>query len=142
MKKLIILDFSTSEVHVYPYDENVWECAEDFTDYDGNFVPDVHIVLAEMNNHYFYDNYEGYKIAYNVWESTRQPESFFNKFIDTTVKIEYIADGANGIIYKLVSSGIESGYTYTEPSLYGKPVKEIVLKLVILNLIQLKVVNA
>ena len=30
MKKIIILDFSTAEVHVFPYDENVWTDAEDF----------------------------------------------------------------------------------------------------------------
>lgn len=29
MKKIIILDFSTAEVHVYPYDESIWEdCIE------------------------------------------------------------------------------------------------------------------
>jgi FkbM family methyltransferase len=47
-------------------------------DYDGKFNPDVHIILAEMNNHYFYDNYEGYKIAYCVWESTLFPQDFYN----------------------------------------------------------------
>lgn len=47
--------------------------------YDANFKPDVHIVLAETNNYYFYDNYEGYKIAYNVWESTRYPDEFFKR---------------------------------------------------------------
>jgi len=30
MKKIIILDFSTAEVHVFPYDENVWDDGEDF----------------------------------------------------------------------------------------------------------------
>ena len=30
MKKIIILDFSTAEVHVFPYDENVWANGEDF----------------------------------------------------------------------------------------------------------------
>lgn len=47
--------------------------------YKGDFVPDVHIVLAETNNYYFYDNYDGYKIAYNVWESTRYPQEFFER---------------------------------------------------------------
>jgi len=28
--KIIILDFSTGEVHVYPYDINVWEDAIEF----------------------------------------------------------------------------------------------------------------
>jgi len=47
--------------------------------YKGDFKPDVHIVLMETNNYYFYDNYDGYKIAYNVWESTRYPDDFFNR---------------------------------------------------------------
>ena len=47
--------------------------------YKNDFVPDVHIVLMETNNYYFYDNYEGYKIAYNVWESTRYPDDFFQR---------------------------------------------------------------
>jgi len=43
------------------------------------FSPDVNIVLCETNHHIFYDKYLGPKIAYNVWESTLQPESYFNK---------------------------------------------------------------
>jgi FkbM family methyltransferase len=49
--------------------------------YDPNFKPDVHIVLMENNNNYYYDNYEGYKIAYCVWESTRFSEEFFNRLL-------------------------------------------------------------
>ena len=30
MKKIIILNFETAEVHVYDYDENVWEDCEEF----------------------------------------------------------------------------------------------------------------
>lgn len=52
---------------------------EPMYDYKGDFVPDVHIVLMETNNHYFYEDYDGYKIAYNVWESTRYPDEFFNR---------------------------------------------------------------
>lgn len=38
MKKIIILDFGTGKVDIYPYDENVWENAEDMTDEDGNYI--------------------------------------------------------------------------------------------------------
>jgi hypothetical protein len=34
MKKIIILDFSTTKVHVFLYDENVWDNTEDFFDSD------------------------------------------------------------------------------------------------------------
>lgn len=43
---------------------------------------DVHIVLVDMNHQYFYDNYKGYKIAYNVWETTRYPDDFFQKLLE------------------------------------------------------------
>lgn len=49
--------------------------------YYPGYKPDVHIVLVEMNNEYFYDDYDGYKIAYNVWESTRYPDDFFNRLL-------------------------------------------------------------
>ena len=44
-----------------------------------NFQTDLNIILNETNHHLYYDSYYGPKIAYNVWESTRQPENFFNK---------------------------------------------------------------
>lgn len=43
---------------------------------------DVHIVLVDMNHQYFYDNYKGYKVAYNVWETTRYPDDFFRKLME------------------------------------------------------------
>ena len=51
-----------------------------YTNYGENFIHDVNIILMESNHYYFYDNYNGPKIGYNVWESTRQPEEFFNKW--------------------------------------------------------------
>lgn len=44
---------------------------------EGN--PNVHIVLNETDHYYFYDNYDGKKIAYNVWETTKQPDNFFER---------------------------------------------------------------
>jgi autotransporter strand-loop-strand O-heptosyltransferase len=46
------------------------------------FIHDLNIVLCETNHHLFYDSYKGPKIAYNVWETTKQPEDFFNKLKD------------------------------------------------------------
>lgn len=56
-------------------------------DYDiygglGDFKHDINIVLAEVNHHYFYDEYSGPKIAYTVWESTVYPENFFERLKD------------------------------------------------------------
>jgi autotransporter strand-loop-strand O-heptosyltransferase len=53
-----------------------------YTNYKKMFTPDLNIVLCETNHHIFYDNYEGAKIAYNVWESTLQPQEFFNKLLE------------------------------------------------------------
>jgi FkbM family methyltransferase len=46
-------------------------------DYQGDFKPDINIILNDTYNPYFYDKYDGYTIAYNVWESTRYPDDFF-----------------------------------------------------------------
>ena len=61
-------------------------------------------------------------------------ELLFNDFLHNTKKIEYVADGANGIIYKLtVPEKYKGGYTYIDPNYYGQPVREIALKLCILE---------
>ena len=43
------------------------------------FEHDVDIVLGETNHYLFYDNYNKPRIAYNVWESTLQPEHYFER---------------------------------------------------------------
>lgn len=61
-------------------------------------------------------------------------EEIFYDFLNNAIKIEYIADGANGIIYKItVPENYDSGYTYIDPNYYGKPVREIALKICILK---------
>ncbi len=50
-----------------------------YIDSSKEFDQDVNIVLCETNHYLFYDNYFGPKIAYNVWESTLQPEQYFEK---------------------------------------------------------------
>ena len=65
----------------------------------------VDLVLNETNHYYFYHNYDNYRIAYNVWESTLQPAEFFDKLLefnevwvpskwqrDCTIKQGYPAD--------------------------------------------------
>lgn len=57
---------------------------EDFPmySYEPNQIFDINIVLNETDHFYFYDSYGNYKIAYNVWESTLQPENYFNRLKD------------------------------------------------------------
>jgi len=66
-------------------EQSLWENEElkDFPiySYDENFIPDVNIVLVESNHYYMYHQYNGYKIAYVVWESTRFPDDQFNNLL-------------------------------------------------------------
>lgn len=41
----------------------------------------LNIVLNTTNHNCFYEKYEGPTIFYNVWESTRQPDRFFNRIL-------------------------------------------------------------
>ena len=58
------------------FDYNIYDGKKSLTN---NYI---NIVLNETNHYYFYDRYDGIKIAYNVWESTRQPEQFFNRLLE------------------------------------------------------------
>lgn len=50
-----------------------------YTNFENNFDHDINLVLSETDHHYYYQDYQGPKIAYNVWETTRQPKHFFEK---------------------------------------------------------------
>jgi FkbM family methyltransferase len=76
--------YITDEIKEMLFQQTLYNTDGTMTDhpmysYQDNFIPDVNIVLVETNNHYFYDDYTGYKIAYNVWESTRYPDEFFKR---------------------------------------------------------------
>jgi len=49
-----------------------------YQNHPNNFNHNLNIVLAEVNHYYFYQQYQGPKIAFTVWETTRYPKSFFN----------------------------------------------------------------
>ena len=91
---------------------------EDFPIYPDpskEFFQDVNIVLSETNHHIFYQDYIGPKIAYNVWESTLQPETFFNqmlKFDEIWVPSKWqrectINQGADPNKVKVVPEGVD-----------------------------------
>ena len=93
-----------------------------YKEYPNEFKHNVNLVLEETNHHYFYDSYIGPKIAYNVWESTLQPEQFFNKLLeydqlwfpsqwqaDCT-----IAQGADPTKVKVVPEGVDVDTFYPE----------------------------
>lgn len=43
---------------------------------------EIDLVLNETDHHYFYHDYQNYRIAYNVWETTQQPENFFKRLLE------------------------------------------------------------
>jgi len=98
---------------------------EDFKIYPSEkkeFFHDFNIVLNETNHHLYYEKYIGPKIAYNVWESTRQPEGFFNKlleFDEIWVPSEWqkectIEQGADPDKVKVVPEGVDVHTFYPE----------------------------
>jgi autotransporter strand-loop-strand O-heptosyltransferase len=93
-----------------------------YSDESKEFTPDVNIVLCETNHHIFYDNYEGPKIAYNVWESTLQPQHYFNKlkeFDEMWVPSKWqrdctIAQGYDPNKIKVVPEGVDVNTFYPD----------------------------
>ena len=87
-----------------------------------NFRPDINLVLSETNHHYFYDSYVGPKIAYNVWESTLQPEEYFEKlkeFDELWVPSKWqkevtIKQGYDSDKIKVVPEGVDTNIFYPE----------------------------
>jgi len=98
---------------------------EDFTIYPSKnkeWFYDINLILNETNHHLFYENYSGPKIAYNVWESTLQPEDFFNKlkeFDELWVPSKWqrdvtIAQGYDPNKIKVVPEGVDIYTFYPE----------------------------
>jgi autotransporter strand-loop-strand O-heptosyltransferase len=86
-----------------------------YIDYKNEGRPNTHIILNETNHHYFYEEYDGIKIAYNVWETTRQPEEFFERlkqFDQVWVPSEWqrkctIEQGISSDKVKVVPEGVD-----------------------------------
>lgn len=108
-------------------EQTLWD-GDKRTDYSiypkhpNEFIPDVNIVLEETNHHYYYDSYKGPKIAYNVWESTLQPEQFFNRlkeynqiWVPSKWQAECtIAQGMPAEKVKVVPEGVDVDTFYPE----------------------------
>ena len=96
--------------------------SEVYTQYKKNFQHNVNLILMETGHYYFYHNYKGPKIAYNVWESTRQPEGFFNQLLEFDqiwVPSKWQADctieqGADPDKVKVVPEGVDVNTFYPE----------------------------
>lgn len=108
-------------------EENTKDDFPIYQDYFNDFKHNINLILEETDHHYFYDHYNGPKIAYNVWESTLQPEGFFNKLLEYDqiwVPSKWQAEctikqGANPNKVKVVPEGVDIDTfkpgTYFEP---------------------------
>jgi autotransporter strand-loop-strand O-heptosyltransferase len=113
------------------YKQILWNNDNTRSDYDiyksdvKEFIQDLNLVLCETDHHIFYDNYNGPKIAYNVWESTLQPEHFFNqlkKFDEVWVPSEWQKDcmvnqGFDKSKIQVVPEGVDIDVFYPEEDL-------------------------
>jgi autotransporter strand-loop-strand O-heptosyltransferase len=96
-----------------------------YPDNSKDFNQDLNIVLCETNHYIFYDEYVGPKIAYNVWESTLQPEHFFNKlkeFDELWVPSKWqrdctIAQGYDPEKIKVVPEGVDVDTFYPDETI-------------------------
>ena len=93
-----------------------------YKNYPNEFEHNVNLVLEETDHNFFYDKYIGPKIAYNVWESTLQPEQFFNKlkeydqiWVPSQWQAECtIAQGMSADKVKVVPEGVDVKTFYPE----------------------------
>jgi autotransporter strand-loop-strand O-heptosyltransferase len=93
-----------------------------YKNYPNEFEHNVNLVLEETDHNFFYDKYIGPKIAYNVWESTLQPEHFFNKlkeydqiWVPSQWQAECtIAQGMPSDKVKVVPEGVDVNTFYPE----------------------------
>ena len=116
------------------YQQILWEADKKrgnypiYPDLSKEFNHDLNIVLCETNHYIFYDDYNGPKIAYNVWESTLQPKQFFDRlkeFDEMWVPSKWqrdctIAQGYDPNKIKVVPEGVDSSVFYPNPQVKHK----------------------
>jgi len=113
------------------WEEPPWEVGVPF--YRAKSDKIISIVLMETNHYYYYDSYQDPVIGYNVWEATKQPQKFFdrwNKFLQLWVPTEWqrqctIEQGADPTKVKVVPEGVDGSKFFPgEPELKLKEYKD------------------
>ena len=119
---LLDIDKNTLHQQTYYDSEGNMLNGEMYQNHGEGFDHNVNLILMETNHYYFYDSYKGPKIAYNVWESTKQPEGFFNKLLEFDqiwVPSQWQADctieqGADPNKVKVIPEGVDTETFYPE----------------------------
>lgn len=110
------------------YEQELWtgpSARDSFKIYkseEKEFTHDFNIVLNETDHFFFYDKYQGPKIAYNVWESTLLPSGYFEKlkeFDEVWVPTQWQKDcmvkqGMTDDFIKVVPEGVDSNVFFPE----------------------------
>lgn len=119
-----ITDLDKEILHTQTYFDSNGNFQNDrmYSQYGEDFRHNLNLILMETNHHYFYDNYIGPKIGYNVWESTEQPKGFFEQwktFDQMWVPSKWQAEctikqGANPKKVKVVPEGVDTDTFYPE----------------------------
>ena len=71
--------------------------------YDESFVPDLHIIMSEVNHYYHYQKYDRPVVIYFLWETT----NILPSFIDTLKSVEYVWVPSKWQLEVLVNNGID-----------------------------------
>ena len=135
-KDIIILD--DKNLMGKPYESNPFGSPET-----------LNIILLETHHYWFYeDRYIGPKVAYNVWESTRQPDEFFRRLLEydqlwvptkwqkrvsieqgyPSHRVKVVPEGIDCNIFKPIDIGFGDVFTFLIVGRwdYRKSVKEMV----------------
>ena len=85
------------------YDDN--GVLKDFplSGYEESFVPDVHIIMAEVNHYYHYEKYDKPVIIYFFWETT----NILPKFLERLKSVDYLWVPSDWQKKILINSGID-----------------------------------
>jgi FkbM family methyltransferase len=111
--------------HKILHQQSLWTPAGELVDhplggYSENFVPDVHLVMAEANHYYHYHNRiigsDSPIIAYFPWETSEIKSEFFNQLLEYTQvwvpsQWQYdilVKQGFPELKLKVVSEGVDS----------------------------------
>ena len=94
-----------------------------YTKYPNEFKHNINIILNECNHHFYHSLYDGPKIGYLVWESTRMDENFFklwNTFDQLWVASKWqrecaIEQGADPNKVKVVPEAVDGNLFKPDP---------------------------
>ena len=108
--------------------QTTWNSQKNLEDHEvhgykkGSFKHDINLILAEANHYYFYQEYNGPKIGYFVWESTRCYALFFQKikkydqiWVPSKWQAACLIDqGMSAEKVKVVPEGVDSSVFFPE----------------------------